>query len=229
MTSPSNDRGRALRTVLPFAIAAAVVVVVSVAGWLAAARPWEPSPRPQTEHLAWLPVWMAEVPATPPVGAPGAVVDEAGLAAIARQVREIDPGADIRMIAHTRIAARDSLTLLDAVDGPLPESALAEGRAPGPGEVVLAADLAEELGLSVGDAVTLSDGAPHASLTLVGIGVRERRDNVSPRGYVAWGDAPGLIATWSPVQAEGQALTDAYVSWDGEVPPDLEPFLTAVP
>ncbi|WP_296665443.1 hypothetical protein [Demequina sp.] len=234
---PNRDdaRRRVLRGVAPVAAALGIVALVSVGGWLLTERPWEPPVRPAAEHLAWVPIWMPDAPAEQPDGLVAIPVPEAEWAAIAGDVRAADPGADVRVIAHTAFEARDGrLTLLEAVDGPLPEGALTSGRDPGHGEVVLAEDLALELGAGIGDLLALAapdEGpAPFEALTVVGLSrADDGGDEVAPRGYAAWDDAPALVAAYSPVQADASAVTDGYLRWDGAVPAAVERYLVANP
>ena len=226
------DTRRLRRTPLDYAVAAGALVAVAVGAWAVVSRPWDPRPWHETERSAWVPVWVTEAPQPEPdpgIGLPDPV-DGAEWSAMVDAVRRVDPDAFVTVTVPVLLADRNgSISLLAALDGPLPAGELAAGREPGPGEVVVSATRADESGWGIGDELALSDpgrgAAPRASLTVVGL-------TPDAAGYVSWADARDLIVAYGhPYGPTGMTpdgtsvIADFALYWEGGIPPEVDGYV----
>ena len=125
---------------------------------------------------------------------------------------------------------------VDALNA-LPPAALAEGRAPGRGEVAITPQIASDLGIGIGDQLSLNAvrEVPGADLTLTVTGFLRVRS--SDAIVSRWGDAvispddAAALATSAgnlgDINADGAATSALLVvfSWDGPVPASAEPYM----
>ncbi len=138
--------------------------------------------------------------------------------AMVDEVIAADPDARISVNAPAEIEGFDGWkTLLGSTTVP-PEVTLTGGM-PQPGEVVLTRPLAEELGVVVGDSIFLRDGesvpAPFPSLA-----VSSTTDSEYATGFVSFEDG------WAMAEAYSfSGVIDTYLSWEGDIPAALEPYV----
>jgi len=148
---------------------------------------------------------------------------EDAFAALSADIHDADPEATA---TQTFFAAPDSV----------PSLALAEGRAPGRGEVALAPSVAMELGVEVGDDVSVLAVFPDSDpdITLVVVGILR-----TPSSDAVWVDIPGAIispldvatvaetgAIQGGLNADGSytALLGSGFTWNGPVPDNAEGY-----
>ncbi|WP_084128643.1 hypothetical protein [Demequina sp. NBRC 110055] len=138
--------------------------------------------------------------------------------AMVDEVIAADPDAHISVTAPAEIEGFEGWkTLLGSTTVP-PEVTLPGGM-PHTGEVVLTRPFAEELGVVAGDSISLRDGesgpAPFPALAVSSI-----TDSDDATGFVAFEDG------WAMAEAYSfSGAIDTYLSWEGDIPPSLEPYV----
>jgi hypothetical protein len=156
-------------------------------------------------------------------------LDEATFAALSADIRDADPEATTTQTFFADVNVYRSPPFFAAPDS-VPSLALAEGRAPGRGEVALAPSVAMDLGVEVGDDVSVLAVFPDSDpdITLVVVGILR-----TPSSDAAWVDIPGAIISPLDVvtvagntgiqgglNADGDytALLGSGFTWNGSVP-----------
>jgi hypothetical protein len=157
------------------------------------------------------------------------------LATVSADIRAADPRSVSVQIITASIVGLSGRHVFRAVD-PLSPLALAEGRAPGVGEVAISAEIATGLGIGVGGALSLEAArdVPGADLTLTVTGILRTPSSdavesniesavISAQDAGALADSTETIAD---VNAEGAVTTGlmSILRWDGAVPASVVPY-----
>lgn len=180
------------------------------------------------EHAAWVSTWTNGPAADPGVTFVG-TLDGPTFATLSADIDAADPDAVSSVSFFADIQGARGPVLFEAPDR-VPALAFAEGHAPGPGEVALLPLVAEDLGVGVGDEVSLvvvrPDAGGDVTLKVTGIlrtaswlfgGGGGDRGIVSPLDAVALAQ---ITETSGGTNADGEptAVLSASFVWNGPVP-----------
>lgn len=144
---------------------------------------------------------------------------------------EADGGVTAGRELYARVPGGDSFSIVALATTPRWDTYLVEGSAPGGGEIVLSAARARDLGLGVGDSVTLvtnpGEAGESASMTFAISGILRTGatppywTNI-PDAYISWADSVAATSalfpqTFAPdVAGATTTMITTSIAWDGD-------------
>ncbi len=216
------------------AVALASFTMVSIATRVAEQSSIDKAQHMDADNLAFAGVWTNG--SYDRMGATGTIEPDA-FARLSADIHAADPSAVTTERIFARVAGHaEGIGGVTAVD-PLSPLALAEGRAPGKGEVAISPWVADLLRIGIGDHLTLAAErvVPGTNLTLTVTGILRTPSSGAfvadtSGAVISLGDATALATSAGVIggpnaAGEPTAVLDGYFWWDGPVPDSAAPHL----
>ncbi|WP_084079334.1 ABC transporter permease [Demequina sp. NBRC 110057] len=214
------------------ALGAAVVTGLAVVGAVAAGIVARDHSL-ERENFAWIPVAVVGEPVTgAATTGSGPQVTRAEYDGRLDEVRAVDPEATEMAFVIVPFGTR-SVGVQGTSD--FPEEMLVEGTPPASGEIVLSTSFADELAVGTGDTVTVGEDSPWevpptdvpgVSLNVTGISRDDDLGEIlAASAWASMDEAWALGTAYGFHEPDGPTVIDTYVTWDGEVPADIEPWV----
>ncbi|NYI40162.1 FtsX-like permease family protein [Demequina lutea] len=219
-----------------FAVELASFTMVSVSTRAAEQSRADHAQGTDREHMAFVGAWTNG----PGVerGSGNGIAEPEALAKLSADIHTADPRVFAWEQFYPSIVGLRGRYMFNAVD-PLSPLALAEGRAPDQGEVAISRQIATELGIGVGDELSLTAerDVPGADLTLTVTGILREPSSDAVEynmgsAVVSLEDAGALaVSTGSFAELNADGAVTAVLFrvfwWDGSVPASAAPYIAS--